>query len=285
MKRESTGVLFAITGTFIYGIEPVVIKSNPSNPISFAAFSALVASLLLWGSLLWTGKWEEIRANRGDLKKAFLVGLFGTALAYLAYSFGARMSTAINAALITRSEVLFSFMLSWLFLGEKITRRLVAYSLAIIVGLAIVILQGRSLELHIGDFLLLLVPLFWQLGHVIAKRLPYSSPTIAALRNTFGFLLLLPLAIATGLEISAFVIAEGLVIALGQLVWYRSIKLINLSKATAIITPAPAVAIGLGVLLGERFTVYHFLGFLLITLGTLGAVKVESQLRTGARHQ
>ncbi len=280
MERESLGVLFAIAGTFIYGIEPVVIKSNPSNPISFAAFSALVASLLLWGSLLWTGKWEEIRANRGDLKKAFLVGLFGTALAYLAYSFGARMSTAINAALITRSEVLFSFMLSWLFLGEKITRRLVAYSLAIIVGLAIVILQGRSLELHIGDFLLLLVPLFWQLGHVIAKRLPYSSPTIAALRNTFGFLLLLPLAIATGLEISAFVIAEGLVIALGQLVWYRSIKLINLSKATAIITPAPAVAIGLGILLGESFTVYHALGFLLITLGTLGAVKVESELRT-----
>ncbi|WP_297089943.1 DMT family transporter [Thermococcus sp.] len=280
MERESLGVLFAIAGTFIYGIEPVVIKSNPSNPISFAAFSALVASLLLWGSLLWTGKWEEIRANRGDLKKAFLVGLFGTALAYLAYSFGARMSTAINAALITRSEVLFSFMLSWLFLGEKITRRLVAYSLAIIVGLAIVILQGRSLELHIGDFLLLLVPLFWQLGHVIAKRLPYSSPTIAALRNTFGFLLLLPLAIATGLEISAFVIAEGLVIALGQLVWYRSIKLINLSKATAIITPAPAVAIGLGILLGESFTVYHALGFILITLGTLGAVKVESELRT-----
>lgn len=280
MERESLGVLFAIAGTFIYGIEPVVIKSNPSNPISFAAFSALVASLLLWGSLLWTGKWEEIRANRGDLKKAFLVGLFGTALAYLAYSFGARMSTAINAALITRSEVLFSFMLSWLFLGEKITRRLVAYSLAIIVGLAIVILQGRSLELHIGDFILLLVPLFWQLGHVIAKRLPYSSPTIAALRNTFGFLLLLPLAIATGLEISAFVIAEGLVIALGQLVWYRSIKLINLSKATAIITPAPAVAIGLGILLGESFTVYHALGFLLITLGTLGAVKVESELRT-----
>ncbi|ASJ13522.1 DMT family transporter [Thermococcus thioreducens] len=285
MKRESAGVLFAITGTFIYGLEPVVIKSNPSNPISFAAFSALVASLLLWGGLFWKGTWREVSNNRGNLWGAFLMGLFGTALAYLAYSFGARMSTAINAALITRSEVLFSFILSWLFLGEKITRRLIAYSLAIITGLAIVILQGRSLELHLGDFLLLLVPLFWQLGHVIAKRLPYSPPMIAALRNTFGFLLLFPLAVVTGFEFSAFVIAEGLVIALGQLVWYRSIKLINLSKATAIITPAPAVAIGLGVLLGESFTIYHALGFLLITLGTLGAVKVESELRTGARHQ
>ena len=280
MRQETLGALFAIVGMFIYGLEPVVIKSNPSNPISFAAFSALVASAFLWVKLIVFGELEEIRENPRNLKRAFLVGLFGTALAYLAYSFGARMSTAINAALITRSEVLFSFFLSWLFLGERITRRLVGYSAAILVGLIVVILQGRSMELHLGDFLLLLVPLFWQLGHVIAKRLPYSPPTIAALRNTFGFLLLFPLAIATGLEFSRFVIAEGLVIAVGQLVWYRSIKLINLSKATAIITPAPAVAIGLGVLLGESFTIYHAVGFLLITLGTLGAVRVESELRT-----
>ena len=281
MRRETLGALFAVAGTFIYGLEPVVIKSNPSNPISFAAFSALVASGFLWGSLLWSGGWKEIEKERSGLKKAFLMGLFGTALAYLAYSFGARMSTAINAALITRSEVLFSFFLSWLFLGEKITRRLIGYSAAILAGLVVVILQGRSMELHLGDFLLLLVPLFWQLGHVIAKKLPYSPPTIAALRNTFGFLLLLPLAVATGLEFSRFVIAEGLVIAVGQLVWYRSIKLINLSKATAIITPAPAVAIGLSIMLGESFTLYHAVGFTLITLGTLGAVRTESELRTG----
>ncbi|ASI98739.1 DMT family transporter [Thermococcus celer] len=280
MQRESIGVLLAMTGTFIYGLEPVVIKSNPSNPISFAAFSALVASLVLWFTVMASGRLEEIRENPGGLRGAFFMGLFGTTLAYLAYSFGARMSTAINAALITRSEVLFSFVLSWLFLGERITRKLVAYSLAIIAGLALVILQGRSPELHLGDLLLLLVPLFWQFGHVIAKRLPYSPPTIAALRNTFGFLLLLPLAITTGPEFSAFVIAEGLIIAVGQLVWYESIKRINLSKATAIITPAPAVAIGLGLFLGESFTVYHALGFALITLGTLGAVKVKSELRT-----
>ncbi|NJE47262.1 DMT family transporter [Thermococcus sp. GR7] len=280
MERESLGTLLAITGMFIYGLEPVVIKSNPSNPISFAAFSALTASLILWGSLFLSGDWREILDNPGDLRKAFFVGLFGTALAYLAYSFGARMSTAINAALITRSEVLFSFFLSWLFLGERITRRLVGYSLFILAGLTFVITQGRSLELHLGDFLLLLVPLFWQLGHVIAKRLSYGPIIIAALRNTFGFLLLFPLAAATSLELSRFVIAEGMIIALGQIVWYKSIKLINLSKATAIITPAPAVAIGIGVLLGESFTLYHAIGFLLITLGTLGAVKVKSELRT-----
>ncbi|ASJ11196.1 permease [Thermococcus sp. P6] len=280
MRRESTGVLLALMGAFIYGVEPVVIKTNPSNPLSFAAFSALIASVLLWALLWISGRTREIRENPGGLKGAFLVGLSGTALAYVAYSFGVRMSTAINAALITRSEVLFSFILSWLLLGERITKRLLLYSSSIITGLVLVILQGRSLTPHTGDLLLLLVPLFWQLAHVMARKLPYSPPTIATLRNTFGFLLLLPLAIVTGLEFSPSAVAEGLIMAAGQVVWYGSIKRINLSKATTIITPAPAVAIGIGILLGESFTIHHAVGFLLITLGTLGAVRVESELRT-----
>ncbi len=233
MQRESIGVLLAMTGTFIYGLEPVVIKSNPSNPISFAAFSALVASLVLWFTVMASGRLEEIRENPGGLRGgAFFMGLFGTTLAYLAYSFGGadEHSHKRRPDNPERGPV---FLRSLLALpgGERITRKLVAYSLAIIAGLALVILQGRSPELHLGDLLLLLVPLFWQFGHVIAKRLPYSPPTIAALRNTFGFLLLLPpLAITTGPEFSAFVIAEGLIIAVGQLVWYESIKRINLSK-------------------------------------------------------
>ncbi|ASJ09250.1 permease [Thermococcus siculi] len=280
MRRESLGTLLALAGMLLYGLEPVVIKSNESNPVSFATFSALFASIILWIILLLEGKGTEFKAEPSGLKRAFFVGLFGTALAYLAYSLGARMSTAINAALITRSEVLWSFLLAGIFLGERITKRLVGYSFIILAGLVLVITQGRAVEPHLGDLLLLLVPLFWQVGHVMAKGLPYSPTTIAALRNTFGFLLLLPLALLTGAEFSPLVIVEGAIIALGQVVWYGSIKRINLSKATAIITPAPAVAIALGVLMGETFTYYHALGFLLIVLGTLGTVKVESELRT-----
>lgn len=280
MRRESLGTLLALFGMLLYGLEPVVIKANPSNPVSFAAFSALFASIILWTVLIFEGGGRELRADPSGIKMAFLVGLFGTALAYLTYSFGARMSTAINAALITRSEVLWSFLLAGIFLGERVTGRLVAYSSLILAGLVLVITQGRAVEPHLGDVLLLLVPLFWQAGHVIAKRLPYRPITIATLRNTFGSLLLLPLALLTGPEFSPLVVAEGTIIALGQVVWYGSIKRINLSKATTIITPAPAIAIGLGIIMGESFTPYHALGFVLIVLGTLGAVRVKSEVRT-----
>ncbi len=280
MKREALGTLLAAAGALLYGLEPVVIKANPSNPISFAAFSALCASIILWLFLTASSQWREIRERPSHLKKAFLMGLFGTALAYISYSYGARLSTAINASLITRSEVLFSFLLSWIFLGERITKRLISYALIILSGLVLVITQGKLIEPHPGDLLLLLVPLFWQSGHVIAKRLPYTPYTIATLRNTFGFLILLPLAILTGPEFPKLAIAEGIIIALGQVIWYKSIKLINLSKATAIITPAPAVAIAIGIALGESFTPYHLAGFLLITIGTLGAAGIKSEVKT-----
>lgn len=87
------------------------------------------------------------------------------------------------------------------------------------------------------------------------------------------------LAIPQGLEFSEFVIAEAIILSLGQVVWYLAIKRINLSKATAIITPAPAVAIGAAVILGEKFTIYHIIGFILITLGTLMVSRIKSELK------
>lgn len=279
MNRESQGTLLALLGMILYGLEPVIIKSNPSSPLSFAAFSALFASLFLWPFLLLTGNWRDLEEKSSYLPKAFLIGLFGTALAYLSYSYGARLSTAINASLITRAEVLFSFALSYMLLKEKITKRQAVYSLLVLLGLILVITQGRIITPRRGDVLLLMVPLFWQMGHVIAKNLPYNPYLIATLRNTFGGILLFIFALSSGLEFHPLSIAEGIIIAVGQVVWYLSIKRINLSKATAIITPAPAVAIGISILLGERFTIYHAAGFILMTLGTLGITKVKSERR------
>ncbi len=279
MNQEAKGTLFAFIALILVGIEPVVIKSNPVNPLSFAAFSALFASLILWVMILPSGKWREIKEIPEHLHKAFLVGFFGTALAYIAYSYGARMSTAINASLITRSEVLYSFVLSYLFLRERITKKQLVLSLIILLGIVLVITQGRFIEPKRGDVLLLLTPLFWQIGHTIAKQLKYSPYLIATLRNTFGGLILLVLALSFGLEFTKLAVVEGVIIALTQVLWYSAIRLINLSKATAIITPAPAVAIGLSILLGENFTVYHAVGFILIMIGTLGVSKIKSERR------
>ncbi|AEC52547.1 hypothetical protein PNA2_1633 [Pyrococcus sp. NA2] len=266
MKRRSEGVILASVGMILYGLEPVVISYNPSNPFSFAFFSALIASLILL-------PFSNIEESKLNWKRGFLIGTFGTFLAYISYSLGAKMSTAVNAALLTRAEVLFSFVLSYLILKERITSKRIIYSLLVVLGVSIVITQGKSVKLNPGDILLLLVPLFWQLGHVIAKRTQASPQTIAFLRNSFGSLLLFPLALFAGIEFTSYSIAEGLIIALGQLIWYSAIKRIDLSLATAIITPAPAIAIGVALLTGASVTSWHIIGFALITLGTIALTR------------
>jgi len=279
MEKETKGTLLAFLGMFLYGLEPVVIKANSTNPMSFAALSALMASLILFPIVFSTSGWKEVKKNPQHIPKTVFVGVFGTALAYIAYSYGVRISTAINASLITRAEVFFSFVLSYLILREKITKKQALYSILIFIGIFLVITQGKMVVPKKGDLLLLLVPLFWQISHIIAKNLPYNPFLIAAFRNTFGGILLLMLAIPQGLEFSEFVIAEAIILSLGQVVWYLAIKRINLSKATAIITPAPAVAIGAAVILGEKFTIYHIIGFILITLGTLMVSRIKSELK------
>ena len=283
MNSESRGVVFSLVGMFLYGIEPVVINSNPSNPIAFAALSASLAAIILW-IIGGSSTVNDVTSKPEFLRYGVVIGLFGTALAYLSYSFGARMSTAINAALITRSEILWSFLLSWAFLKERIRKPHFAYGALLVFGLGLVITQGKALVPHLGDVLLLLVPLFWQIAHVIAKKIPYRPITIATLRNTFGAIFLLPFALITGFQFSYYAILEGLIIAFGQILWYKSIKLINLSKATLIITPAPAIAIAVGLFLGQPFTVYHAIGFVLITIATIGASRLASEVRIEGRH-
>ncbi|MDI3501962.1 MAG: hypothetical protein PWR13_209 [Archaeoglobi archaeon] len=279
MEKETEGTLLAFLGMLLYGIEPVIIKANPVNPASFAAFSAAIASFILWPIALSTSGWRELKENPQYLSKAALVGIFGTGLAYAAYSHGAQLSTAINASLITRTEVLFSIILSCLVLRERVTGGQIFWSLLILSGLGLVITQGEMVTPRKGDLLLILVPLFWQIAHTIAKKLPYNPFLIAALRNTFGAIFLLMLAIPQGLEFSEFAVIEAVILSSGQVIWYLSIKRINLSKATAIITPAPAVAIAVALILGEECTKYHAAGFVLILLGTLMVSRMESRMR------
>ncbi|AFK22543.1 putative Permease, drug/metabolite transporter (DMT) superfamily [Pyrococcus sp. ST04] len=247
----------------LYGLEPIVIKANPSNPASFAFFSAFLASLILL-------PFVDMNSVKNNIKKGILIGFFGTFLAYLSYSAGARLSTAINAALITRAEVLFSFILAYIFLGERITIKRAVYSFITLAGVIAVITRGKIVEPKMGDILLLLVPFFWQLGHIIAKKTNATPQTIAFLRNIFGSLFLLPLALVSGMEFTIYSVPEGVIIALGQIIWYASIRRIDLSLATAIITPAPAVAIAVALIMGEELTSWHIIGFTLITVGTLG---------------
>lgn len=119
MKTETEGTLLAFLVLLALGLEPAVIKANPSNPISFIALSVFFAALILWTVLLTTGRFKEILEKPAELKRTFLTGLFATAIAYSLYSLGTSMSTAVNSAIITRLEVFYSLAIGWLLLRRE----------------------------------------------------------------------------------------------------------------------------------------------------------------------
>ncbi|WP_010479545.1 DMT family transporter [Thermococcus zilligii] len=280
MREETVGTLLAFVVLVLLGVEPVIIKASPVNPFAFASAASLSASSILWAALLATGKAREIPKKPGEIKKTFLTGLFATAVAYSLFTYGTRLSTAINSAILTRFEVFYSFLIGWLFLGERITAKGAFSALALVSGVFLVVTGGKGVTIGGGDVLLLLTPLFWQIGHAIAKRTAYSPLTIAALRNTFGGLLLLVPALKTGFAFTPLALAEGIVIALTQSLWYCSIARINLSKATAILTPSPVLSVMASMaLLGESVGVYQIAGLALIIAGTLLVTLEKSEGR------
>ncbi|WP_456366453.1 DMT family transporter [Thermococcus sp.] len=277
---ESEGTLTAFIVLLLLSLEPVVIKASPVNPFAFASTASLFASCLLWKAMFATGKAGEIREKPGELGKAFLTGLFATTIAYSLFTYGTKLSTAINSAILTRFEVFYSFLIGWLFLRERITAKGAFSAFALVSGVFLVVTGGRGMTVREGDLLLLLTPLFWQIGHAIAKRTAYSSLTIATLRNTFGGLLLLVPVFKTGFAFTPLALAEGVIIALTQSLWYYSIARINLSKATAILTPSPVLSVIVSMaLLGERATVYHIAGLTLIIAGILLVAFEKSERR------
>jgi drug/metabolite transporter (DMT)-like permease len=184
-----------------------------------------------------------------------MAGVLGTFLAYTCLFIGLQFSSANNAAIILRSELVFALIFGFLFLNETISRRQLLWMSLMVFGVMLLVVTNQLTALGIGDLLLLGTPIAWASGHTFAKPVlqRVSSWTAVAYRNLVGGVLLLLLAIGvillgapilytTSLSlVIVIILIEAIVILLAHSLWYEGIRRINLGKATALIAPAPLV--------------------------------------------
>lgn len=190
-------------------------------------------------------------------------------------------------------EPIYALIIGYLLLQERVTLRQMISTLLIIFGTSLVIYQG-TFKLNWGDILVLLTPLCYQAGHLFSKQLlnqtEISPLFIAAGRTLFGGIFLFILSQLVGvnqfehlkdLNILGILIFYGVVIyGLTYYTFYESIKRINLSKATAIISVYPAISIILAwFILQEIPDFFQISGFFIILLGIIYLSYVKSELR------
>ena len=256
------------------------------DPLTLNSWRWLVAALVLAPFALpgLRGKGALIRRHARIL---LLLALTGVAVFQSLIYLGLRSTMAVNAVLLNSSLPLFMLLCSWVIERERASPRQVAGMLISLAGILVILSRGepgalRQLELHGGDFWILLAMPVWGIYSVLLKRRP---PALGGLEFLFlisvaGVLMLAPAAGWQALQAPPRMpsTAEALGVlymGIGASVfafffWNRGVSVVGANAAGFTVHLLPAFGTVLAILfLGEAFAGFHAAGIGTILAGVL----------------
>jgi drug/metabolite transporter (DMT)-like permease len=269
-----------ILGRFIAGHVP---------PITLAFIRWFGAFLLLLPFAVrhLARDWPMIRKHAGIMTVLALTGF--SAFNTMAY-YGLQYTTAINGLLIQSIGPLFVAMWMFALFGVRLTPRQ-AFGVAIsLTGVIIIICRGSldvlfAVGFNRGDVWYLIALLFYGFYSAMLRARPIMHPiSFLAVGMGWGGLLLLP-AVALELASGRRVILDGETLLsfayvcvfpslLGYLFLNRGVEQLGANRAAPFIHLVPVFGSVLAiVLLGERFELYHAIGYLLVFAGITVAAR------------
>jgi drug/metabolite transporter (DMT)-like permease len=270
---------------FLWGTNVVVGRGlhDEVAPFTFALLRNAVALLVLLP--LAAG---DLRKNWGLLRQhagvVFIAGVFGTALFNALVYNALHTTTAINAALTVSLCPAVIPVISFFVLKERLTL-LQALGVAVsFLGVAVIVTRGdprllASLSFVPGDLLMLGAMFCWSVYTVVVRRKdPRLSPyAFLVAINAVAVLALAPFfaweAARVGMSMAPFawlgVIYIGVFpTALAIMLFNRAVGIVGANTASAFQHIVPLFGTLLAILfLGERLSVFHWIGGALIAFG------------------
>jgi drug/metabolite transporter (DMT)-like permease len=225
----------------------------------------------------------------------FTGALFG--LSTWLYVLAFEKARAVNAAIALQAYPLFAAGLEAVLIGQRKSPRELGFTLMIVAALYYLPTQGtwRPEGLSPWFFVALAVPAIWSVAHVILRQALVKTPitpnqvTTSRLVVSTAFLLPLALAIegpATVLSdawnpgFQSFAAMMGLAYYLELLVWFNAIRHIDVSVASSITVPAPAVTMVLAaILLGDSIHGVQIIALIVVAVGLFGLLHAGADAR------
>ncbi|MBU5689610.1 MAG: DMT family transporter [Candidatus Aenigmatarchaeota archaeon] len=295
MKKETLGTIFAIITAIISGIAIPLNKIFIVNidPLIFTAIRSIIIGIVFLFISLSARKIDK--KFKTKLPNLLLIALIGGALAFYIYFSGLKMTTGGRAAFLHKTLPLYVALLSFIFLKEKIDKKLmIAIFLMFLGTISIYYGQIKPSQLwqdpKTGDLLVITATFLWAVENIIAKKVMNQGLhnfIVSFSRMFFGGLILFGLVTLTGkLTMIAqldFIQVRNILISTLTLFsyvffWYSSIRLINVSKATTFLLISPVISLLLGIiLLNEDFTYLQLFGSFLILVGSYFSIKTKSE--------
>jgi drug/metabolite transporter (DMT)-like permease len=269
-----------ILGRFIAGHVPPV-------TLAFIRWSGAFVILLpfAWRHLI--RDWPAIRKNAGVLTLLAFTGfsIYNT----MAY-YGLQYTTAINGLLLQSVAPLFVAMWTFALFGERLTLRQAGGICVSLTGVLVIICRGSldvllTIAFNRGDVCFVIALVVYGFYAAYLRKRPAIHPfSFLAVGMGWGALLLIPavfIEIASGRtavfdaeSMASFAYVCIFPSLLGYLFLNRGIELIGANRAAPFIHLVPVFGSVLAiVLLGERFEVFHAVGYALVFAGITVATK------------
>ena len=250
-----------------------------SPPLFALAGSALgFACFVPW---IIKNKMFPVYFRRDLWPRLLAVGLFGSALPIAALVLALNYTTPANAAILGQVEAVYTVILSRLFLKERISLSQLFGTALVLAGTLLIAFKERFTMRWTGDLIVLAVPLMYQVSHLFSKKLPgnMSHVFVASARTLFATLGILPVfALGFFMPVASFepslrllwiLLVWGVALtALNNVLWYKAILNMDLSKATAIVLSYPVLTAILSHAFGiEKIQAYQIVGLCLALAG------------------
>lgn len=307
-----TGIALSLVCLVLLGTMPII--SNLRPPAIDALTFALALSIWQVVFALPVFAVELGRGTRGifgldllprERRRMIYVALFTGALFGLStylYVLGVEKAGAANAAIAIQAYPLFAILWESLFLKRRKTMVELALT-AVLIAALFYLGTGGTLRLSGLSpwFLVALgVPLLWSIAHVIIKeelgKTPITPAQVTFFRvviSTVFLAVVAAVASPSGLVAAVAAILQpmavlmGLVYFLELIVWFYAVRHIDVSLASSITTPWPALTMLLAVpFLGNTIETYQIIALIVVVSCiyglTLASLRKDRNRQVGA---
>jgi len=279
------GYAVLLLSSLLYGGNVVAARliSGDIPPVALAVLRGLFGLLVLF-PLARRSLRQNPTPSKHDLYRFALMGFLGITVAYITFLWSIQYSTATNVSIIfaTNPAITITLLaLGWGIIPSKLRAFGIMLSFS---GLLVVIAQGSytrllSLNLSPSDLVMLLnvlaVSLFTIIGQGVMAKF---SPVVTSVYSLFfGTIFLLPYGIwemfyrswhFNGTSMLVLLYMGCVVTGIAVLLNFEGISRLGSGKAAIFSNLSPVFAIILAyVFLGERLSLYHWVGFTLVLAG------------------
>ncbi|KAA5605568.1 EamA family transporter [Roseospira marina] len=301
------GIALAFVCLFILGVMPVIVDSRPTgvDALSFALFLSLWQLLAacpfpmaerLGGRPGLFGPTVPRAVRRRTLAILLLTGgIFGIST-YL-YVLAVETAGPVGTAIAIQAYPLFAIVWESVALKRRKTGLELLFTALLLAALYVLVTDGTGRIGGLSPWFLvaLSVPFLWSIAHVILREVMTRTPitpaqvTLARVLVSvvvLGVVALVgvgPATLAAGLarpDVQAVAALMGAVYYLELIVWFHAVRIIDVSLASSIAVPWPAVTMALTVVvLGEPVAPYQIAILGVVVLSLYGLLYAGARAR------